>query len=167
MPIQNLVGAVDAPKEVKEAAGSLKVQSLIVVMLGINKDKLNDLSWLYISDKAVLTHRISFPSNYSPCVAPFKKSSVLTEITCNVGDPIWKMSDKAIVEPTVDDLSWLGLINKKDVGFAKVHRTQYAYVINDLNYNANLSIINNYFDEKGIGLVGRFSELSILIWMLA
>ena len=33
------------------------------------------------------------------------------------------MSDKDIVERTVDDLSWLGLINKKDVGFAKVHRT--------------------------------------------
>lgn len=37
----------------------------------------------------ILTRRISFPSNYSPYVSPKGKSSVLAEITCNIGDEIW------------------------------------------------------------------------------
>lgn len=162
IPIQKLVTAIDAPKEVKTASSALKYNSLITVMLGINKNKLNDLSWLYIPNKSVLAHRVSFPSNYSRYAAPLKKSSVLSEISCNLGDSIWKMDDEKLIERTVNDLSQLHIINKQDVCFAKMKRTEYAYVINDLNYNTNLSIIKNYFDEKGIGLVGRFAEFKYL-----
>ncbi|MGD6806057.1 MAG: protoporphyrinogen/coproporphyrinogen oxidase [Candidatus Bathyarchaeia archaeon] len=162
IPIHKLVAAVDAPKNVRTAAKALKYNSLITVMLGVNKNKLNDLSWLYIPDKSVLTHRVSFPSNYSPYVAPPKKSSVLAEITCNFRDKLWTMTDDRLVERTTDDLSRLGLIDKKDVCFAKVQRTEYAYVISDLEYNANLKIVTKYFDELGIGLVGRFAEFKYL-----
>ncbi len=162
MPIQNLVEAVDAPKEIKDAAKSLKYNSLIVIMIGINKNKLNDLSWLYIPDKLTLTHRISFPSNYSPCVTPPEKSSLLAEITCNFDDLIWKMPDDALIERTINDLSRIGIIEKHDVCFTKVQRTEYAYVINDLDYTTNLTIIKRFFEGNGIGLVGRFSEFSYL-----
>lgn len=162
IPIQKLVAAIDAPKEVKAAATELKYNSLVTVMLGINKNKINDLSWLYIPDKKILTHRVSFPSNYSPYVAPSKKSSVLAEITCNIEDNIWKMKDKEIVERVINDLSQLKIINKKDVCFAKARRTEHAYVISDLDYNNNLKIVKNYFDENRIGLVGRFAEFKYL-----
>ncbi len=154
--------AIDAPKEVREAANSLKYNSLIVVMLGLDKNNLNDLSWLYIPDKTVLTHRISFPSNYSQFVAPSRKSSVLAEITCNIGDEIWEMHDDEIAERTVNDLSRLGILKKQNICFTKVQRTEHAYVINDLNYTNNLKIIKKYFDEKGVGLVGRFAEFKYL-----
>jgi protoporphyrinogen oxidase len=162
IPIQKLVAAIDAPKEVKTATNELKYNSLVTVMLGINKNKINDLSWLYIPTKKILTHRVSFPSNYSPYVAPSKKSAVLAEITCNVEDNIWKMKDEEIVERIIDDLSQLKIINKKDVCFAKARRTEHAYVISDLDYNANLRIVKNYFDRNGIGLVGRFAEFKYL-----
>ncbi len=162
IPMQKLVGTIDVPKEVKNAANDLKYNSLITVMLGINKNKLNDLSWLYIPDKNVLTHRVSFPSNYSSCVTPSKKSSILSEITCNLRDNLWRMKDDEIVERTTNDLSQLRIINKKDVCFARVHRTEHAYVISDLDYNTNLSVVKNYFDKNGIGLVGRFAEFKYL-----
>jgi len=162
MPVQSLVEAIDAPKKVKDAANALKYNSLITVMLGIDKNKLNDLSWLYIPDKTVLTHRVSFPSNYSSRVAPSKKSSVLAEITCNLGDSIWKMQDEELIERTVNDLYRLRIINKQNVCFAKVQRTKYAYVISDLDYTTNLSIIKKYFDKRGVRLVGRFAEFKYL-----
>jgi protoporphyrinogen oxidase len=162
IPIQRLVEAVNAPKEVKTAANELKYNSLITVMLGINKNKLNSISWLYIPDKSVLTHRVSFPSNYSPCVTPSGKSSVLAEISCTLEDSIWKMKDEQLIERTVNDLSQLRIIKKQDVCLARVHRTEYGYVVNDLNYNNNLTIVKDYFNEKGIGLVGRFAEFKYL-----
>jgi protoporphyrinogen oxidase len=162
VPVQKLVAAINAPKEVKAAATELKYNSLVTVMLGINKNKINDLSWLYIPDKKNLAHRISFPSNYSPYVAPSKKSSVLAEITCNLEDNVWKMKDEKIVERIIEDLSQLKIINKKDVCFAKARRIEHAYVISDLGYDDNLKIVKNYFDENGIRLVGRFAEFKYL-----
>ena len=94
VPIQKLVEAINAPKKVKAAANELKYNSLVTVILGINKSKINDLSWLYIPDKKIWAHRVSFPSNYSRFVAPPKKSSILAEITCNIEDNMWKMKDK-------------------------------------------------------------------------
>jgi protoporphyrinogen oxidase len=51
MPIQRLISALDAPKTVKIAAAELKYNSLITVLIGIRKNKINDLSWLYIPEK--------------------------------------------------------------------------------------------------------------------
>jgi len=43
-----------------------------------------------------------------------------------------------------------------------VHREEYAYVLNDLDYLRNLSIVKNYFQEIGISLIGRFAEFMYL-----
>jgi len=159
IPLHELIKALeDVPREVVEAVENLKFNSLITVGIGVDKAKLNDFSWLYIPDKEVLTHRVSFPSNYSPYVAPKGKSSVLAEITYREGDEIGKMSDKEIIERTVEDLDGLGIINKDEVILTAVHRFKYAYVIYDLNYRENLKIIHDYVDSIGIDSIGRFGS---------
>jgi protoporphyrinogen oxidase len=162
IPIHRLIRAINAPKEVKRTVSNLKYNSLITVMIGINKNKINDLSWLYIPEKEVMPHRVSFPSNYSPNVAPDMKSAVLAEITCNFEDKIWKMKDEEIEERVIDDLATLKLIIKKDVCFLKTKRMEYAYVISNLDYKENLKIVKEYFNSNGIGLVGRFAEFKYL-----
>lgn len=142
--------------EVIEAVNNLKFNSLITVGIGVDKPKLNDFSWLYIPDKDVLTHRVSFPSNYSPYVAPQGKFSVLAEITYREGDEISKMKDKEIAERTVEDLDRLGIINKDDVILTTVYRFKYAYVIYDLEYKKNLKTIFAYLKTVGIDSIGRF-----------
>jgi len=79
IPLQELINTLEDVSE--EAVNNLKFNSLITVGIGVDRPKLNDFSWLYIPDKDVLTHRVSFPSNYSPYVAPKGKSSMLVEIT--------------------------------------------------------------------------------------
>lgn len=157
IPIPELVKALDdVPKEVVKAANDLKFNSLITVGIGIDKPKINDFSWLYILDKNVLAHRVSFPSNYSPYVAPERKSFVLAEITCREGDKVSKMRDKEIVEKTIEDLNMLGVISKSDVILEMIHRLKYAYVIYDLNYQKNLGVIFEYSNKIGVDLIGRF-----------
>lgn len=162
IPIQILVKAIDAPTKIKEAANSLKYNSLITVMLGLKRKLKGNISWLYIPDREILPHRASFPSNYSPETAPFGRSSVMAEITCKVEDELWRKKDVAIASRVIADLHNLNVIDKKDVSFALTRRAEYAYVINDLNYTVNMKIIRNYFTRKKIGLVGRFSEFRYL-----
>ncbi|WP_048150683.1 protoporphyrinogen/coproporphyrinogen oxidase [Palaeococcus ferrophilus] len=159
IPLQELIKALeDVPNEVIEAVNNLKFNSLITVGIGVDKPKLNDFSWLYIPDKDVLTHRVSFPSNYSPYGAPQGKSSVLAEITYKDGDGVSRASDKEIAERTVEDLDRLGIIDKDEVILTTVYRFKYAYVIYDLNYKENLKTIFSYLKTIGIDSIGRFGS---------
>ena len=162
IPVNRLVNALDAPKAVTNAAKDLKYNSLIVVMLGLNSSKVNDLTWLYIPDKSILAHRLSFPSNYSSFVTPHGKSSVLAEVTCTIGSNIWEMKDEEIINQVISDLHDLNIINKDKVCFAKAVRTEYAYVINDLNHKKNIRLILDFLKKNGIESVGRFAEFEYL-----
>jgi protoporphyrinogen oxidase len=162
IPIQEIVEVLDSPSEVKTASTNLKYNSLICVMLGLNKPKLNKFSWLYIPDKQVLTHRISFPSNYGPYTAPQGKSSVLAEITCRNKDALSNKKDSEISELVISDLEKLKIFNRSDIVYSHVERCKYAYVINDLDYNQNLNVIKKFLSSEGIETVGRFSEYKYL-----
>ncbi|MCW4046847.1 MAG: FAD-dependent oxidoreductase [Candidatus Bathyarchaeota archaeon] len=162
IPIQRLVKAIDAPSKIREAANRLKYNSLITVMIGLKKKLSGNLSWLYIPNCNILPHRVSFPSNYSPDVTPVGMSSVVAEITCKVEDEVWQKKDSIIANQVVNDLHSLNIIDKLDVSFALTRRAEYAYVISDLNYKENMKIIRDYFTQKKIGLVGRFSEFRYL-----
>lgn len=158
IPVHKLVATLNVPSEVKTTVSQLKCNSLVTVMIGLNQSKVNDLSWLYIPDKKTLAHRVSFPSNYSPFVAPSGKSAVMAEITCNIDDRIWRMTDKDIANRVIEDLHALRIIEKNQVCFLRVKKTEYAYVICDLAYRDKLKNIKTYFDEVGISILGRFAE---------
>ena len=152
----------NVPNNVKEAVKGLNHNSLITVMLGIDEKRLNDLSWLYIPDRDISTHRVSFPSNFSKYVSPNNKSSILAEITCSQNDDIWKSNENEIIDKVVSDLHRLKIIDKRTVCFSMVKKTKYAYVIYDLDYSNNIDLIKRYLKDIGIELCGRFSEFEYL-----
>jgi len=159
IPIPELIKVLDdVPNDVIEAVEGLNFNSLITVGIGIDKPKLNDFSWLYIPDKDILSHRVSFPSNYSRHVAPSGKSSILAEITYREGDQISKMKDEEIAEITIENLHKLEVLNKKDVILVTIHKFKYAYVIYNLNYKNNLEAIFKYLNKIGIDSIGRFGS---------
>lgn len=163
IPLQELISAMNhVPDEVVKATHALKFNSLISVMVGTNDYLLNDYSWLYIPDKSVLMHRVSFPPNFSSFTVPQGKSSLLAEITCNFEDLFWNMNDKDIIERTISDLSKLNIIKSESVCYANVRKIKYAYVVNDLNYRKNLELIYKYLNDIGIDIVGRFGEYKYL-----
>ncbi len=151
-----------APRDIIDAASRLRSNSLITVGIGVNRPRLCDLSWLYVPDPDIMAHRISFPSNYSPCVAPEGHSAVLAEITCDRDDEIWNMSDGEIIETTISDLEKIGLVNQSDVDLASLNRVEHAYVINDIEYAENVGRVKEYVCGQGIDLIGRFSEFAYL-----
>lgn len=144
--------------EVKEAVDNLKWNSIYLVMLGIKKTKINNMHWVYIPDPNNLPNRLSFPSNYSPNVAPNGYSSILVEITFNPNGKKSKLKHSEIIETTIENLQSMQIINKEEVVFSKVITYPYAYVVYDREYQSNISKVYDFAKREGITLLGRFSE---------
>lgn len=153
---------VDIPEEIRSAIRGLRYNSLISIMLGLDVPKLNDYSWVYMPEANIKANRISFPSNFSPYVAPPGKSSLLAEITCNEGDDLWSKRDEEIIEETIENLHRLGIIKRQKVIYSRLKRNKYAYVVYDLRYEQNISLIRPYFQKIGAHLCGRFSQFEYL-----
>ena len=164
IPIPELVRAIsDAPAEVRAAADALQHRSLVTVLLGIRKDRLNDYSWVYFpTPEDGWFNRISYPSNFSDRVAPEGTSSALAEITCVEGDAVWSSSDVTLVEHVVERADRHGLFAREDVIASRVVRTKYAYVVFDRHHRENLDTVKAYLDRRGIRLLGRFGQFDYI-----
>lgn len=164
IPLQNLLPCLsDVPAKVQAACDALRYNSLCSVFIGL-KGEVPEISWLYVPDPATgLFNRISFPSNYSTEVAPDGHASVLAEITYNDGDAVSQMTDDAVIEHTVSSLIAAGIIPSRDnVVYTGVAREKFAYVVYDTEYLKNIKVVREFCREKGIDLVGRFSQFEYL-----
>jgi protoporphyrinogen oxidase len=162
IPLPDLVKALQINGAVKKAADNLKCNSLITVFLGLRVAKLNNFSWVYIPNKSLVAHRISFPSNYSPDAAPKGRSSVLAEITCNFEDQVWRMKDVDIAGRVCEELHQAKILSKRDICYWSVKRSKYAYVVYDLDHRKNVRLIHKHLKNIGVDVVGRFSEFEYL-----
>ena len=166
IPLFDLIYSLkNVPKKVLDAVDGLRYNSLITVMIGFalhdmdnSSNNGSNISWLYIPDSSCISHRVSFPSNYTDTVVPSGKSSVLAEITYNNNCNISQLSDKDIIDNIINYLDQYNLINKNTIEYTKIKRIKYGYVVNDLNYQKNILIIREYLKNMGIYIVGRFSE---------
>jgi protoporphyrinogen oxidase len=163
MPVQHLLACLEAvPPQVTAAAAALKYNSLVCVTVGIT-GVVPDISWLYVPDPAVgKANRISFPSHYSREVAPPGCSSVLAEITHQPGDEVASMTDAELIREVTDMLGAMRLVDKDLVVYSSVERQPFAYVVYDLEYQKNISLVKKYCTDTGIPLVGRFAQFEYL-----
>ncbi|WP_048148988.1 protoporphyrinogen/coproporphyrinogen oxidase [Methanolacinia paynteri] len=163
IPIFDLLQALeDVPSQVQDAAKKLQYNSLIIVMIGLNVDNLSDKTAVYIPDKKHLFHRVCFNKYFSENMVPNGKSSIMVEITANIGDNIWNLSDEDLIKNVISSLSEEGFLKKEDVCETDLRRTKYAYVIPDLEYSKNIDFIKSYLKTQEIELCGRFSEYKYL-----
>lgn len=161
IPIYDLVAALpEAPDRVRDAVRALRYNSLIVVLVGLSRPDVSDTFAVYIPQRDVRFHRICFYSYLGASCAPPGKSSVVAEITANVGDGTWEMSDAALAEDTVASLERLGFIEASDVCVTDVRRTQYAYVVQDLQHPRHKAVVYDYLRDIGLDTCGRFADLN-------
>ena len=153
----------DVPDEVTGACRGLRSTALLSVFIGI-EGEVPPYSWVYVPSPEIgLFNRVSFPSNYSPSVAPPGHSSILAEITCTREDPLFSAPDGKMIEHVIEGLSKMGILEDPGrVVYSAVERSPYAYVVYDLDYQKNIGIVRKYCEEQGIHLVGRFSRFEYL-----
>jgi protoporphyrinogen oxidase len=153
----------DVPANVAEACRGLRSTALLSVCLGI-RGKVPPYSWVYVPSPEIgLFNRVSFPSNYSPAVAPQGHSSILAEITCTREDPVFSAPDGEIVSHVIAGLGKMGVLDDPGkVVYTAVERSPFAYVVYDLGYLERIRVVREFCEGQGIDLVGRFSRFEYL-----
>lgn len=160
MPIHELVKIVSftVPDDVKEAVEKLIVNPMYVVSLGIKGEDENKYTAVYFPEEDFLVNRISFPKTFSPHNAPKGHYSIQAEITCRANSSVWKEKDEKILDHVKDGLLKRGIItNRQDIVCENVHRSKYAYVVYNVDYEKNAQVVRDWFEKQKIFLVGRFS----------
>lgn len=162
-PLKEAIKCLEAvPLKVSNAVAGLKHNSVRVVLVGINNESLMDKSAIYIPSQDVLAHRVCFMGYFSKNNVPPGTSSLVAEITTNPGYEYHKISDSALTDRVVSDLQGIGIIRRNDIIVTGVTNAEYAYVVYDQNYHANIKIIRDYFESLGIELLGRFAEFEYI-----
>jgi protoporphyrinogen oxidase len=163
IPIHDLLEIwPEAPQAAREAAGKLRYNSLINVLLGFNEDRGLPYTAIYVPDPDLIFHRLSFPKAFSERCVPAGSSSLMAEITANEGDGVWEMSEDAVLDRTIADLAKTGLIDPATVSYRRVARFKYGYPVYDLDYRKNVTALRESVRGAGIHLLGRFAEFDYI-----
>ena len=162
LPLPTLAETFLLPPEIEAAVESLRVNSVVCVLLGGVEPVLGDLTWLYVPDMRAKTHRVSYISSSSDRMAPPGKTSLIADITCHYDDETWRTNDEDIIKRTIGDLVSLGVLKSDRRDVALVSRQRYAYVIDDLKRATNVAKIRDYLSEEGVLTCGRFAEFEYL-----
>jgi protoporphyrinogen oxidase len=161
IPLGFLVQILDppAPADVIEASKKLTFRNIITVDLMLKRPQVTPDTWLYVHDRNILFGRLHEPKNWSRAMVPGDDyTSIVAEYFCSFGDPIWQMTDEALIDRTVTHLvEDLRFISRDEVigGFAvRAPRAYPAYV---LGYEAPLQITKRFIAAfENLQIIGRY-----------
>ena len=172
MPVKDLIDAIqgiEIPEDVKKIASNLPYRDFITAgllvdkLLITNKTKIKTWkniipdTWIYLQESNVKIGRLQIFNNWSPyMVNDFKnKIWIGLEYFCNEGDVMWKMTDDEFITFAVNELSSIGIIDKKDVQDAlrvKVKKAYPAYYGSYYQLNKVIDFLN---EIKNLYCIGR------------
>jgi protoporphyrinogen oxidase len=157
------------PENVLEAVSKLAFRSLATVTLLVNRERVTDLTWMYLPEKKIPFGRIHEPPNWSATMAPEGKTHLVAEFFCKRGDQIWRSTDRHLTELTIDHLEHLGFIDRHEVMGSCVLRIPHAYPVFEVGYKEHLKRIMDYLNRfqnlRVIGRSGMFNYLNMDVAM--
>jgi protoporphyrinogen oxidase len=166
IPIPDLAVCLEPapPTAVADAVARLKVNSIAICCLQVERDRLADNFAVMVADRDIVFHRISKLNFLLPEDRRGGPSVLMAEVTYQQGSTLARLTDDELLQRIGDDLARLGFIRSPgDVTAQEVLRQRWAYVIYDLDHRRNVDAVRNYC-EKQLGLVlhGRFGEFEYL-----
>lgn len=157
IPIADLVRRLEppAPLNVLEAAGRLKFRDQIQVTFLLNGSIELPDNWIYVQDKTIPFTRFTIANNWSSSLSPDGKTSIVFEIPCDEGDPVWEESDEVLLQRTWDHLlKHFGWAVKAEIVGTHVYRVEKEYPVFERGYRLQLDAIKLY--------LGGFSNLHVI-----
>ena len=159
MPLRELIEKLtpSPPRDVLEAARSLRYRDFLTVALVINKENLFADNWIYIHDPGVRVGRVQNFGNWSPDMVPEPGHSCLgLEFFCFEGDEIWSMGDEDLIALASREIAALGFVSAAAITGGAVVRMKKAYPVYTGDYRSKLSTIRGYLDSfQNLHPIGR------------
>ena len=103
------------PKEVSDAASSLRVRGMVLAYLVLDQDQYTEYDAHYLPSQETNIARLSEPKNYRDGIDPEGVTVLCAEIPCWCDDDVWNSSDQEIGDLVMADLVKLGLPSARHV----------------------------------------------------
>ncbi len=158
IPLTNLLQMLTphAPDGILEAASQLRYRDLVIVVIMLNRERVTDLTWMYLPEREIPLGRIHEPKNWSPRMAPEGKTHIVSEFFCFEGDTIWNLSDAELTTTTMKQLQSLGLVQKDEVIDSCVVRIPKAYPLLEVGYTEHCNKVLRYLKNfENLHISGR------------
>lgn len=134
----------------------LKFRDLILVNLVVKKEHITEAMWIYLVDEKFKFNRFTEQKNLSPFTCPQDKTLLCFEISCNLGDSLWRASDEELYQMVLNDIGSIDLIDSTLIEDYNVIRVKDAYPIYDLDFDKNLRVVlDKLSDFEGLYSTGR------------
>jgi len=163
LPLPELINIIpEAPNKVMRAVSKLRMNSIFVVNIGVNKPDLTDKNWIYYMEKEYSFIRVSFPSNQSDHVAPPGVSTIMAEVAYGNDNPLPEDRDN-MPDRVLNDLIKAEVINENDeIVYLNTIDIKYGYVIYDKDRKPAIKVVHDYLKSHNIIPFGRYGQWSYL-----
>ncbi|MFG0330034.1 MAG: protoporphyrinogen/coproporphyrinogen oxidase [Phycisphaerales bacterium] len=167
-PISKLAMLADSiPQRVRKAVDKLKWNTVYTVNIGLEIPNLTPMHWAYYPDPDLIFHRLSWPKNFAPSMAPANCSSVAAEISASKWKDIGPTDSKTLIKKTIDGLIKIGLITREQARRIKpehcgVIRLEPAYVLYTWDHRPATKVIHDWLESHDIYACGRFGDFEYL-----
>jgi protoporphyrinogen oxidase len=161
IPLNTMVGILrpEPSTAVMEACQQLKYKAIVIYGILVKKEQVfDDALYVYFRDR--IFHRISEPQNSGVEVTPEGHTTLLLELTCNVGDDRWTGSEGTINQIKAD-LEAEKLLTRDQI--VEIHRlnAEHGYPVYELDFEPFLDILNAKVDSlvnlRSTGRQGGFT----------
>jgi protoporphyrinogen oxidase len=132
----HVISTLPLPELVAMTGGEsrLRFRGLRFFNLILDLPDVSPHTWQYLSDPELLATRLQEPKRRSPFLAPPGRTSLMLEIPCDPGDPLWELGDAELFPRACADLERLGVDAKRATGECFSTRARCAYPFMDLDY---------------------------------
>lgn len=160
-----VISTVPLPDMVRLTGGqsSLRFRGLRFLNMTMNMPDVSDCTWQYLSDPDVMATRLQEPRRRSPFMAPPGRTSIMLEIPCDPGDPLWTLEDQALMGLARRDLTAFGVDMGRADGVCFSTRAACAYPLMVIGYQAEraraLAHLDRYPNLVQCGRQGTFRYL--------
>lgn len=167
-PISKLTQLADnVPANVAKAVSKLKWNTVYTVNIGLEIPNLTPMHWAYYPDPELIFHRLSWPKNFAPSMAPANCSSVAAEISASKWKDIGKTDPKTLIRKTISGLVKIKLFTKEQANRIKpehcgVVRLEPAYVLYTWDHAPATKVIHAWLEKNDIYACGRFGDFEYL-----
>jgi len=140
------------PDDIRREARELHSTSLLSLIYCVRHPLPHSFHWLYFPEPQYPFFRIVFPSNICPSLSPENTSVISVEIS---------QPDKARLDDleaaTRKHLIELGFLrDEADICYAARHYFDHAYPVHDLDRQACVSHLVEFFKSRDVWTIGRF-----------
>ena len=159
IPVQELTNIYgNAADEIGEYVRDLKYNSIIIAFVKTQKD-LSGANFAFMTaDKNILFHRIS-KMDFLGDAYKSDGAAYMVEVTFRQNDWIDRLSEAELKQKITEGLEAIRFIDSpEEAEFINITKTQYAYVIYDLNHKKNMEAVRAYYSSQGVYLNGRFGN---------